>query len=115
MKSFRPLQSCRTIAAVIIALMSTVFVACTISYKLNGAAIDYNVYKTIQVSQFPIRAALVYPPLQQTFENDLLIGRGGFIRRYLESCLIHPVFLVYPLDGPLVESKEWIVDYLVVH
>lgn len=72
MKSFRPLQSCRTIAAAIIALMSTVFVACTISYKLNGAAIDYNVYKTIQVSQFPIRAALVYPPLQQTFENDLL-------------------------------------------
>ncbi len=39
---------------------------CTISYKLNGAAIDYNVYKTIYVSQFPIRAALVYPPLQQT-------------------------------------------------
>lgn len=33
---------------------------------------DYNVYKTIQVSDFPIRAALVYPPLQQTFENELL-------------------------------------------
>ena len=45
---------------------------CTISYKLNGAAIDYQVYKTIYVSQFPIRAALVYPPLQQTFENELL-------------------------------------------
>ena len=45
---------------------------CTISYKLNGSALDYNVYKTIHVSQFPIRAALVYPPLQQTFENALL-------------------------------------------
>lgn len=45
---------------------------CTISYKLNGAAIDYQIYKTIYVSQFPIRAALVYPPLQQTFENELL-------------------------------------------
>lgn len=45
---------------------------CTISYKLNGAAIDYQVYKTIYVAQFPIRAALVYPPLQQTFENELL-------------------------------------------
>lgn len=33
---------------------------------------DYNVYKTIHVSEFPIRAALVYPPLQQTFENELL-------------------------------------------
>lgn len=45
---------------------------CTISYKLNGAAIDYQVYKTIYVAQFPIRAALVYPPLQQMFENELL-------------------------------------------
>lgn len=49
-----------------------VLCGCSISYKLNGAAIDYNVYKTISVSQFPIRAALVYPPLQQTFENELL-------------------------------------------
>lgn len=46
--------------------------SCTISYKFNGAALDYNVYKTIFVSNFPIRAALVYPPLQQTFENELL-------------------------------------------
>lgn len=46
--------------------------SCTISYKFNGTAIDYNVYKTIRVSQSPIRAALVYPPLQQTFENALL-------------------------------------------
>lgn len=45
---------------------------CTISYKFNGSAIDYNIYKTIHVSNFPIRAALVYPPLQQTFENTLL-------------------------------------------
>ncbi len=45
---------------------------CSISYKLNGASIDYSVYKTIYVSNFPIRAALVYPPLQQTFENELL-------------------------------------------
>ena len=28
-------------------------------------------YKTVQVSNFPIRAALVYPPLQQTFETEL--------------------------------------------
>ena len=72
MKLFRPSSARRSLAAVIITLMSTVLAACTISYKLNGAAIDYNVYKTIHVSQFPIRAALVYPPLQQTFENDLL-------------------------------------------
>ena len=46
--------------------------ACKISYSLNGSALDYTVYKTIRVAQFPIRAALVYPPLQQTFENELL-------------------------------------------
>lgn len=45
---------------------------CIPSFTLNGAPIDYDVYKTIYVSQFPIRAALVYPPLQQTFENELL-------------------------------------------
>lgn len=46
--------------------------ACRISYKFNGSALDYSVYKTIHVSEFPIRAALVYPPLQQMFENELL-------------------------------------------
>lgn len=53
--------------AVLIAVPS-----CRISYKFNGSALDYTVYKTIHVSEFPIRAALVYPPLQQTFENELL-------------------------------------------
>lgn len=45
---------------------------CRISWTLNGAPIDYSIYHTIHVSNFPIRAALVYPPLQQTFENELL-------------------------------------------
>ncbi len=61
-------------------IISTLFVAiamlipagCHISYGLNGSAIDYNIYKTIHIGEFPIRAALVYPPLQQTFENELL-------------------------------------------
>lgn len=55
----------------VIVMMGT-WQSCRISYKFNGAALDYNVYKTIYVSEFPIRAALVYPPLQQTFENELL-------------------------------------------
>lgn len=55
-------------------VLAVVLVAagCKIRYTLNGSAIDYNVYKTVSVSDFPIRAALVYPPLQQTFENELL-------------------------------------------
>lgn len=46
--------------------------ACSISYKFNGSAIDYTKYKTVSVGEFPIRAALVYPPLQQTFENKMI-------------------------------------------
>lgn len=45
---------------------------CTISYKFNGSALNYDIYKTIHISEFPIRAALVYAPLQQTFENKLM-------------------------------------------
>ena len=45
--------------------------ACSISYTFNGAILDYSIYKTISVSNFPIRAALVYAPLQQVFENKL--------------------------------------------
>lgn len=46
--------------------------SCRISYKFNGSAINYNIYKTINITEFPIRAALVYPPLQQEFQNQLM-------------------------------------------
>lgn len=58
--------------ALVLLVMLMTWQGCSVSYKFNGAALDYNVYKTIFVSNFPIRAALVYPPLQQTFENELL-------------------------------------------
>ena len=55
------------------ALVAVLLMAgCRISYKFNGSALDYNIYKTVNVGEFPIRAALVYPPLQSTFENELL-------------------------------------------
>lgn len=53
-------------------VMALAFTACSVSFSMNGSAINYDIYKTISVSEFPIRAALVYPPLQQTFENKLL-------------------------------------------
>ncbi len=62
----------RLIAIVLPLLMMPMLCGCSVKYTCNGAAIDYNIFKTIHVSQFPIRAALVYPPLQQTFENELL-------------------------------------------
>lgn len=56
----------------IAALLSIPLGGCKPVFTLSGSAIDYNIYHTIHVSEFPIRAALVYPPLQQTFENELL-------------------------------------------
>ncbi len=57
------------LAFIIIAIALT---SCRISYKFNGSAINYDTYKTINITEFPIRAALVYPPLQQEFQNRLM-------------------------------------------
>lgn len=45
--------------------------ACKISYKLNGASIDYQVTKTISIDYIPIKAALVYAPLAVNFNDKL--------------------------------------------
>lgn len=37
--------------------------SCTISYKFNGASIDYSKVKSITISEFTNQAALVYTPL----------------------------------------------------
>lgn len=63
----------RTLLMLAVALLGAALPqSCVPSYKFNGSALDYSLYRTIHVSDFPIRAALVYPPLQQTFENELL-------------------------------------------
>lgn len=59
-------------AYISILLLTPLMGGCIPSYKFNGSAINYDIYKTIDISDFPIRAALVYPPLQQIFENKLL-------------------------------------------
>ena len=58
--------------SLLVAMMSLIPSSCTIKYTPNGASLDYTIYKTVHVSEFPIRAALVYAPLQQVFENELL-------------------------------------------
>ncbi len=45
--------------------------SCAISYKFNGASIDYKVVKTIQIDPFPIRSAYVWAPMQSIFNNRL--------------------------------------------
>ena len=55
----------------LILLCVCLFGSCIPRYTLNGSSINYDIYKRVNISEFPIRAALVYPPLQQTFENAL--------------------------------------------
>ena len=45
--------------------------ACVISYKFNGASIDYSTTKTISVADFPNVAALVYPPLSNYLSDGI--------------------------------------------
>lgn len=52
--------------------------ACTVSYKFNGASINYDKVKTISIEDFPIRAAYVYVPLATKFNDDL---KDIFIRQ----------------------------------
>ena len=47
------------------------FTSCSISYKFNGASIDYTKTKTIQIDPFPIRSAYVWAPMQSIFNNKL--------------------------------------------
>ena len=41
------------------------------SYGLNGASIDYTRIKTIRIADFQNLAPIVYPPLAQSFTEDL--------------------------------------------
>ena len=56
---------------VLIFSFSHFLTACTISYKFNGASIDYTKTKTIQIDNFPIRSAYVWAPMQAIFQNKL--------------------------------------------
>ena len=48
-----------------------IFAACTVSYKFNGASIDYAKTKTIQITDFPIRSSYVWGPMGPMFNNAL--------------------------------------------
>jgi ABC-type uncharacterized transport system auxiliary subunit len=56
---------------VLIILATLLISACTISYRFNGASIDYTTTKTIQIDNFPIRSAYVWGPMQSIFQNRL--------------------------------------------
>lgn len=53
-------------------LAVTLFIiSCKVSYQFNGASIDYNLVKTIEIKDFPNQAATVYPALSQVFTETV--------------------------------------------
>ena len=49
----------------------TLLTACSVSYKFNGASIDYSKTKTIQITEFPLRSSYVWGPMAPMFNNQL--------------------------------------------
>ena len=82
----------RSLAAVFALLaVGMLILSCSVSYKFNGASIDYTKTKTIQISDFPIRANYVWGPMANIFNNELkdqfanhtnltLVKRNGDLR-----------------------------------
>lgn len=58
----------RTVA---VCLTVMLLAACSVSYKFNGASIDYTKTKTIQIADFPIRSSYVWGPMASIFNNKL--------------------------------------------
>ena len=56
---------------VLLMCLACILAACTVSYRFNGASIDYETTKTIQIDNFPIRSAYVWAPMQSIFQNKL--------------------------------------------
>lgn len=57
----------RSILLLVVMMLSS----CSISYKFNGASINYDKIKTIQISDFPLRTALVWAPMYSIYNNRL--------------------------------------------
>ena len=57
---------------ILLSLLSLITLAsCKVSYQFNGASIDYNLVKTMQISDFQNQALNQYAPLLQTFNEKL--------------------------------------------
>lgn len=55
----------------VICLLTALLLSCSVSYKFNGASIDYTKTKTIQIADFPIRSSYVWGPMASIFNNSL--------------------------------------------
>ena len=51
--------------------MVVLLASCTVSYKFNGASINYDIIKTISIENFPNRALYQWGPMESMFNNAL--------------------------------------------
>ncbi len=61
----------RHLSYLVILVLSVMTLACSVSYKFNGASIDYSKTKTITIADFPIRSNYVWGPMASIFNNEL--------------------------------------------
>lgn len=59
------------IKTALLTVMMLLLVSCSVSYKFNGASIDYTKTKTIQIADFPIRSSYAWAPMASIFNNQL--------------------------------------------
>lgn len=59
------------IKTALLTVMMLLLVSCSVSYKFNGASIDYTKTKTIQIADFPIRSSYVWASMASIFNNQL--------------------------------------------
>lgn len=59
------------VALVVFGLSLMGLTACSVSYKFNGASIDYSKVHSIQIADFPNRAAYIWGPMASMFNNQL--------------------------------------------
>ena len=62
---------CLSAAVIVIGVLVTIAQSCSVSYKFNGASIDYTQVKTIQINEFSNRASYVWGPMAGMFNNQL--------------------------------------------
>lgn len=59
---------CRGLLLVMLLLVAD---GCTVSYKFNGASINYDIIKSISIDNFPNRAVYQWGPMEAMFNNAL--------------------------------------------
>lgn len=93
---------------------------CSISYKFNGASIDYSTTKTISVADFSNNAALVYPPLATNLTDGIkdlyqrqtrleILRRGGNLELEGEITDYRLTPMAVSADSYAAETKLTIV------